>query len=218
MAKEHHSQEPDMPRPSRHLSIRNAAFGAAAAVVLSGFPFVVLGTNIYKCTSEDGKQTFSDSPCPGATRELYYEETEQDRQRREETQHQRALAAEQAARNAALERASHHVFALIAAGRIADAHAYASQNGLESRFDELLATYQQSQIARQQQQLEQQNRALMDQRAELAAQRAELAAQEAEMAAQDARLRRARNAASHPQYVPSVGKWCQQVGGATHCW
>lgn len=206
-----------MPRPTRHVSIQNAVFGVAAAVVLSGFPDNVPGTNIYRCTSADGKQTFSDSPCPGATRELYYEETEQDRQRREETQRQRALAAEQAARNAAIERASHHILALIAAGRIADAHAYASQNGLESRFDELLATYQQSQIARQQQ-LDQQNRALMDQRTELAAQRAELAAQEAEMAAQEARLRRARNAASHPQYVPSVGKWCQRVGGATHCW
>lgn len=131
----------------------------APLLSVAGCPGLVLAADIYKCPLENGSFDFSDRPCQNAATELYYKETEEDKQRRAEYDLQREVEAQKAAQQAVIDASRNHMGILIKAGKIRDAREHATQNGLENDFDGLVSDFVGNLIATQKQ-LSNENEAL----------------------------------------------------------
>lgn len=197
--------------------------------------------DIYKCTSQDGQIIFSNTPCTGVTVETYHKETEEERQQRKARQRKYEIARQEKERLAVMEAQIQQTINLIEAGSFDAAKQYADEHGLA--YAQILLRFQQNILAqqkRQQQELEQLKGQLTRQQAILAKRQAELTTEQVDLAKQQSALQSQQQdlekqrywasryaypqvqprhkRRSKPQYVQSIGKWCQQRQGVIHCW
>ena len=194
--------------------------------------------NSYRCTRDSGQMTRSRNPCVGSKTETASQKTGTDR--RQLQSKQRPVTEEEQAFGGMFQQ----VMDLLKEGRLEEAKALAQQNGLD--FEQLLDEYQNAgverQRQRQQEELERQRQQqafarqrqrMANQRAAIARKRDELAKRQSAQRAQREGIGKQRNSyytypdsrvplsnrgqPSSPQYVPSVGGWCQQQHNVISC-
>lgn len=172
--------------------------------------FSAEAASTFKCTERDGSITYTYKPCKNSKMELLHKDTKGEVQQKK---YRRDVIT---------------INSLVSSERLDEAYEHAKANNMADDYDAAIKTRQDS-LERQAKIQEENNRRIAEYN-ELARklriknlimrQRRQIARQQQQITQQDPFIggQGQSTLSSHPQYVPSVGKWCQQTGGSMNCW
>ena len=190
------------------------------AMVFMLFPIFAYSACVYKCKTEKGQIIFLDraTECPNTKVEVIHKETEEE------------------VKNRIYKANGEMIASLIASNRFNEAREYAEKNNMSNVYDFLIDKYktilklqieeqqrianeqQRMQQQRIQQQMVQQNQRIEQQQRQMVQQQQQMVQQQQQIVQQNQRIEQQQQENSHPIFVPSTGKWCQQQGGVMNCW